>query len=161
MRYLKTKGVLHSYTDVPEDRKFAAFRAACEGGGTPPDWTRQGDDPRGWESPPDAAGGLVLFGRDGAPLAVQPPVDNAMSAMNAALDAAEEVGIPADEVIAAYFSCGGQGIFLVQGRDGQASVMIARPEPSPRRGAREDALQSMGFEPVVFPCDDSQCEAHA
>lgn len=161
MRYFKTAAVLHSYTEVPEDKKFAAFRAACEGGGTSPDWTKLGDDPSAWKSPADAAGGLILFGRHGAPLAVQPTSDDAMAAIDAALDVAEEVGIPAHEVTAAYFSCGGQGIFLVQSAvNGQSSVMVARPEPCPRRGAREDELERMGFEPVVYTCDE-QCEVCA
>lgn len=162
MTTYKPQAWLHSYTPVPEDKKFAAFRVACEGGGTPPDWTRLGDDPRDWESPSDAAGGLLLFGRHGAPLSIEPPPRSPFRAMLSALRCARDVGISPSVVTAAYFSCGGQGVFLTRLPDGSSCVYVARPEVQSRIGAREENMQRLGLESVLFEeHGDASQEAHA
>lgn len=153
--HYETSAYIHSYTRVPTAIKFAAFRAACEGGGTPPDWTQKGDNPRDWASPADAAGGLLLFGRYGAPLSVQPPARDQMAALESALNAAESCGLSRDDVIAAYFSSGGRGVFLIQcDEDGvvdDAWVFVSRSDPDARLGASEENMaHAFGVEPALY-----------
>lgn len=72
-----TQPRLHTVTRLADVDPWVAFREACEGGGTPPHWTRLGDDPEAWAAPSDAAGGLVLWCADGAVWRVEPPRKNA------------------------------------------------------------------------------------
>ena len=146
-----TQPMLHSTTKVPAGDRFRAFRNACEGGGTPPDWTQSGDDPNAWASPPDAAGSLILTGRYGAPRRAEPSRYDADCAVDVADDAAEMVGLSADDVVAAYFSCGGQGVFLIQCVEEEAFICVARAEDVSRLGVREAALAALGYTPEIVP----------
>ena len=141
---------LHSYLYLAEgDSPWAAFRAACTSGGTSPRWTEAGDDPGDWHSPPDAAGGLVLWTGDmwRAEPPPRPPL-TLDSVVDGIFAAATSVGLGIDveyELHAAYFSCGGRGIFLLrripQDPDVPPKWVIAvSRDGAPRIGHSEDAV---------------------
>lgn len=62
-----TEPRLHTITTLADVNPWVAFRAACEGGGTPPYWTQHEDDvPELWASPPDAVFRCEEHPRSGA-----------------------------------------------------------------------------------------------
>lgn len=147
---------LHTITCLTEVDPWVAFREACEGGGTPPAWTQLGDDPDAWAAPSDAAGGLVLWCADGSLWRVEPQRESGEALAAKALadlrDAAgaawewDETHVPR----AAYFSCGGRAIVLL---DPVASdtwlVAVFRCEDVPRSGASEANIVRMAAACVV------------
>lgn len=139
-----TQPCLHTITTLTDIDPWVAFREACEGGGTPPHWTQLGDDPEAWAAPSDAAGGLVLWAADGALWRVEPPRSDpeqiAAKALADLRDAAgaawewDETHVPR----AAYFSCGGRAVLLLDPIDSdQWLVAVFRCEDLPRIGASE------------------------
>jgi hypothetical protein len=135
---VRVQGYPHSYTRVAAADGWVAFAAACEGGGSPPEWTQQGPDPAVWTPPVDAAGSLWTE-RLG-----EPPAELLQSF---------EPALCADTVFhAAYFSSGGQGVFLVsvQGCPEDRYVYVFRGEPTPRLGERERNLSRIGLCPQVW-----------
>jgi hypothetical protein len=126
---------LHSWTPVPEELRWIAFRDASTAAVASPKWTEQGDTPAEWCPPPDAAGGLWVKGMVGPE---QIP------------SAAHAVGEYTDSLVCgAYFSSGAQGVFLcwVEGY----AIAIVRPEVVPRFGHRETMLQHLGLHPRMQP----------
>lgn len=128
---------LHSITTLPIDvDSHRAFRLACQGGGTPPQWTEFGDDPTSWISPDDAAGMLVValderwrvtpsrFNADGD------AVGNAMDVLDTLVDYAA--------FRAAYRSICDRWVFLARTMYSTNIIVVARPSDAPRLGASED-----------------------
>lgn len=148
---------LHTITRLADVDPWVAFREACEGGGTPPHWTQLGDLPELWTAPADAAGGLVLWCADGAVWRVEPPRKNAEEIAEKALadlrDAAGAAWEEWDETHvprAAYFSCGGRAILLLDPvASGPWLVAVFRCEDAPRRGASEANITRLAAACVV------------
>lgn len=111
---------------------FAAFRAACEGGGSPPEWTQAGDDPADWHDAEGAAGRLWLASW-GADEGDYPP------------DA------DPDGWVATYRSSGGAIVALgFVYRDGGPMLAIYRPGQAPRLGVRGNAALAVAY-PAAAP----------
>lgn len=126
-----TTATLHTWTYLHDGcSPWAAFSGASEGGGTPPDWT-QDDDPEHAIPPPDAAG--VLW-RQGDTSEVPPTIATVAAEFSEIIVSGQEV-----TPVAAYFSCGGRGVFLVRCCDAHY-VLVARGEESPRMGASEHTM---------------------
>lgn len=143
---------LHTVTKLAEVDPWAAFREACEGGGTPPHWTQLGDLPELWKAPPDAAGGLILWSADGSLWRVEPRresgeeiAEKALADLRAAWDWPDNY-----YARAAYFSSGGRAVLLLDpiGSD-QWLVAVYRCEDAPRRGASEDNITRIAPSCVV------------
>lgn len=134
---------VHSETRVSETDAYRVFRAACEGGGDPPEWTTQGDDPAKWAPPPDAAGGLWTK----------------VSGVAMPCGVAHAVGMLGHlrhYALAAYFSSGGQAVILMgpwdpeePGGIAQCWIWVARPEDQPRIGVREQDMARAGAAPEL------------
>lgn len=141
-----TEPRLHTITRLQDVNPWVAFRAACEGGGTPPYWTQHEDDlPELWRAPADAAGGLILWAADGSLWRVEPPQQRekaeetsarALSDLRAAWD------WPSDYYArAAYFSSGGRAVLLLDPIGNEPwLVAVYRCEDWPRRGASEENI---------------------
>ena len=135
-----TQPRLHTLTRLENMDPWAAFRSACEGGGTPPAWTRSGDDPQDWAAPSDAAGGLVLWCADGSLWRVEPQRAEAEEiAADALLDLRAAWDWPDDYYArAVYFSSGGRAVLLLDPvASGTWIVAVFRCEDTPRSGASE------------------------
>lgn len=141
-----TEARLHSRTEIGSSVHvgFRAFRLACQGGGTPPDWTLKGDDPFSWVSPVDAAGGLIVLPPGEREWRIQPFIEGGVLQ---GLDAARSVGLDHTTVRAAYFSCGGAGVFLC--REAGKSVIYVAREGAPRLGCREENMAQLGLVPKL------------
>jgi hypothetical protein len=151
-----TQPRLHTLTCLAEVDSWAAFREACEGGGTPPHWTQLahwtqlGDFPELWKAPPDAAGGLILWCADGALWRVEPPRSDpeqiAAKALADLQDAAGAAWADWDGTYvprAAYFSSGGSAPVALTGAGafGRERVSHTRSPTCSLPG---------GFSPVQF-----------
>lgn len=142
---------IHSWTYIENhNAAWKAFAAASAGGGSPAVWT-ESDDPERAVPPPDAAGRLW---RAGCTEELPHSVWELKQTMEN--DVFENCELTA---LAAYFSCGGQGVFLLAAGDGSGDgryVVIARPEDTPRHGAREGNLVHEGHTPEMLetplPC---------
>lgn len=151
MYHLRTTAHLHNIVEVPAEKRWAAFRAASEGGGTPPDWTQQGDDPHDWYPPSDAAGGLLLCLDDRY---LTRPHCSPTTVCIAILSASQVLDLDAWEIHAAYFSSGGRGVFLARRRGyiggGDWGIAISRNEESTRWGCSEDnVVRECGLAPLL------------
>ena len=141
------KPTLHTVTMT--DSPWAAFSAACEGGGTPPQWTQSGhNDPDNWSSPVDAAGGLLLWDADGEVTRSEPPCEDLINTANAVISDLRDAGMTEDVIPgiirASYASSGGRMVALVQ--DGPCWwVAVLRSEDTPRIGASERNMHSAGL----------------
>jgi len=139
------KPTLHTVTMT--DSPWAAFLAASEGGGTPPQWTQSGPDPDTWSSPVDAAGGLILWDENGQPERAEPPCADLVTVANDVIEDLRDAGLTEDVIPgvirATYASSGGRVIALVQ--DGPCWwVVVLRSEGAPRKGASERNMRSEG-----------------
>jgi hypothetical protein len=152
------KPKLHTVTMT--DHPWAAFAAASEGGGTPPQWTQSGPDPDTWSSPSDAAGGLILWNEQGEVERVEPPCDYPVYLATGVIDDLRTAGMTEDVVPgiirATYASSGGRVVALVQ--DEQCWwVAVLRSEELPRSGASERNMRSAGFvdgyPTLIYDCD--------
>jgi hypothetical protein len=130
---------VHTWTRLSSATAYAAFRSACCGGGQPPQWTEEGDDPAKWYQLPDAAGGLYLR-------------DYGVGLPTMASDFADATSYSAEDVVATYASSGGQGVILLAHRS-TWWLMVCRPEPEARRGARESCLEQYGGVVEVGPAE--------
>ena len=144
---------LHTITKLADADPWAAFREACEGGGTPPAWTQSGDDPQDWAAPSDAAGGLILWCADGSLWRVEPQRAEAEAeiAANALRDLRAGWDWPDDYYArAVYFSSGGRAILLLDPvASGTWLVAVFRCEDTPRSGASEANIVRMAPSCVV------------
>jgi hypothetical protein len=153
------KPTLHTVTMT--DYPWAAFRAACEGGGTPPQWTQSGDDPDTWSSPADAAGGLILWGEDGEVARSEPPCDDLVNTAAGVFGDLRDVmtwDVVPGIIRATYASSGGRMIALVQD-ELCWWVAVLRSEAKPRMGASERNMHSSGladgYRTLVYDTDGS------
>jgi hypothetical protein len=106
---------------------YAAFRAACEGGGTPPEWTLAGNDPSEWHNAEGAAGRLWMASWGSGDGDYPPDTDP-------------------DGWAATYRSSGGAIVALgFVYRDGGPMLAIYRPGQAPRLGVRGDAALSVAY----------------
>jgi len=154
-----TQPWLHSITRLTDIDPWVAFREACEGGGTPPHWTQLGDIPELWKAPPDAAGGLILWSADGSLWRVEPQRESGEAlAAKALADLQDAAGAGAawadwDGTYvprAAYFSCGGRAVLLLDPIDSdQWLVAVFRCEDVPRIGASEANITRLAAACVV------------
>lgn len=105
---------------------WSAFRAACEGGGSPPEWTQAGDDPADWHDAEGAAGRIWLAAWGKGEGDYPPETDP-------------------DGWVATYRSSAGAVVALgYLYRDGGPVLAIYRPGQEPRLGVRgEAALAAM------------------
>jgi len=155
------KPMLHTITMT--DYPWAAFAAASEGGGTPPQWTQADQhNPDTWSSPPDAAGGLILWYEDGGPERCEPPCADLVTVANDVIDDLRTAGMTEDVIPgiirATYASSGGRMVVLVQ--DGVCWwVAVLRTEAIPRAGASEKSMRSAGhvegYPTMVYDTDGS------
>lgn len=154
------KPTLHTVTMT--DSPWAAFLAASEGGGTPPQWTQSGPDPDTWSSPADAAGGLTLWDEDGKPERCEPRCDDLLSTAAGVIEDLRDAGLTEDVIPgvirATYASSGGRMIALVQ--DGPCWwVVVLRSKEAPRKGASERNMYSAGliegYRTMVYDTDGS------
>lgn len=127
------EGMLHTWTFIPpEINPWESFAGASEGGGTPPDWT-QDDDPETAIPPRDAAGTLW---RQGETETIPETIEETAEFFGKYV-----TGVPC-EPIAAYFSSGGRGVFLI--KCGTAHYVLvgrgSRVEDCPRVGASEHSM---------------------
>jgi hypothetical protein len=151
---------LHTITMT--DYPWAAFAAASEGGGTPPQWTQSGPDPDTWSSPADAAGGLLLWDESGKPERCEPPCDALVHIAAGVIDDLRTAGMTEDVVPgvirATYASSGGRMVVLVQD-DACWWVAVLRAEAIPRVGASEMNMRSAGhveeYPTMVYDTDGS------
>lgn len=142
-----TEPRLHTITRLADVNPWVAFRAACEGGGTPPYWTQHEDDlPELWRAPADAAGGLILWAADGSLWRVEPQRKSggeeiASKALADLREAAAATWADWDGAYvprAAYFSSGGRAVLLLEPVSSDPwLVAVFRCEDYPRRGASE------------------------
>jgi hypothetical protein len=141
------KPMLHTVTMTVSP--WAAFAAAAEGGGTPPQWTQSGPDPDAWSSPADAAGGLLLWDESGKPERAEPPCSGALANIAAGvIEDLHTAGMTEDVIPgvirATYASSGGRMVVLVQD-DACWWVAVLRAEAIPRSGASERNMHSAGL----------------
>lgn len=109
---------------------WPAFRAACEGGGSPPEWTQRGDDPTRWHNADDAAGRLWLASWGAGEGDYPPETDS-------------------DGWVATYRSSTGAIVALgYLYRDGGPVLAIYRPGQAPRLGVRGEAARSAIVHPM-------------
>jgi hypothetical protein len=155
------KPTLHTITMT--DYPWAAFAAASEGGGTPPQWTQSGPDPDTWSSPEDAAGGLILWGENGEAERSEPPCGGDLTKIaDGVIDDLRGAGLTEDVipgvVRATYASSGGRMVALVQD-DACWWVAVLRTEAIPRAGASERNMRSAGhvegYPTMVYDTDGS------
>jgi hypothetical protein len=154
------KPTLHTVTMT--DSPWAAFAAASEGGGTPPQWTQSGPDPDTWSSPLDAAGGLILWNENGQPERAEPPCADLVTVANDVIEDLCDAGLTEDVIPgvirATYASSGGRMVVLVQD-DACWWVAVLRTEEIPRAGASEKSMRSAGlvegYRTMVYDTDGS------
>ncbi len=123
----------HTWTFIPEGKCcWQAFAGACEGGGTPPEWTKN-SDPSTATPPTDAAGRLWRIGDSNEGRIPGYIYSVAHDFSTQFLDDFHVTPI------AAYYSSGGQEVYLLA--CGLARyVLIRRPEKEPRIGSREASM---------------------